>query len=63
VIEDGKVHLRRVAYDIDATVAHLRASGIESDAVEIAESALRSGGRLPTKLPENGEKPTGNRDV
>jgi hypothetical protein len=55
MIEDGKVHLRRVAYDIDATIAHLRESGIDADAVEMAEAALRSGGRLPLKLLKNGE--------
>lgn len=60
VIEDGKVHLRRVAYDIDATVAHLRESGIDSEAVEMAESALRTGGRLPFKF--NGEGQSGNGD-
>jgi putative phosphoesterase len=47
IIEDGKVHLRRVAYDIDATLAHLRQAGIDDDTYELAESALRTGGRLP----------------
>jgi putative phosphoesterase len=50
VIEDGKVQLRRVEYDIDATVAHLRQSGINGSVLEMAESALRTGGRLPFKL-------------
>jgi putative phosphoesterase len=49
VIEDGKVHLRRVAYDIDATLAHLRQAGIDEETYELAESALRTGGRLPWK--------------
>jgi putative phosphoesterase len=49
VIEDGKVHLRRVAYDIDATLTHLRQAGIDEDTYELAESALRTGGRLPWK--------------
>jgi putative phosphoesterase len=60
VIEDGQVHLRRVAYDIDATVAHLRQSGIDADAVEMAESALRTGGRLPPRLLNNGEDLSGD---
>lgn len=55
VIEDGKVHLRRVEYDIDATVAHLRASGIDPDALEVAETALRTGGRLSPKAFQNGQ--------
>ena len=50
LIEDGKVQLRRVEYDIDATVAHLRASGINGTVLDLAESALRTGGRLPFKL-------------
>jgi putative phosphoesterase len=55
VIEDGKVELRRVEYDIDATVSHMRDSGIDHDALEMAEAALRSGGRLPGKYMKNGE--------
>ena len=47
VIEDGKVHLRRVEYDIDATVAHMRGAGLNGTVLEMAESALRTGGRLP----------------
>jgi putative phosphoesterase len=50
VIEDGQVELRRVEYDIGATVAHLRASGINGAVLEMAESALRTGGKLPLKL-------------
>ena len=63
MIEDGKVHLRRVAYDIDATLAHMRESGVDSEAVEIAESALRTGGRLPPLLPTNGDELLGDREV
>lgn len=55
VIEDGKIELRRVAYDIDATLAHLKAAGIDADALAMAEAALRTGGRLPAKLLKNGE--------
>ena len=47
VIENGKVSLRRVAYDIDATIRQMREAGLDSRALEMAESALRTGGRLP----------------
>lgn len=49
VVEDGKIQLRRVAYDIDATVEHLRRSGIAPDVLELAESTLRTGGRAPAR--------------
>jgi len=52
IIDDGKVQLRRVDYDIDATVTHLRQSGINGSVLEMAESALRTGGRLPLDLPD-----------
>ena len=44
VIEDGKVELRRVGYDVDAAVEHLRQSGLRGDVLAVAESALRTGG-------------------
>lgn len=47
VIEDGKVEFRRVEYDIDATVRHMRASGLAGRALDMAETALRTGGKLP----------------
>jgi putative phosphoesterase len=47
VVENGQVQLRRVAYDIDETLRQMRNTGIEERAVELAESALRTGGRLP----------------
>jgi putative phosphoesterase len=50
IIEDGKVHLHRVKYDIDATLAHLRNSGIAADALDLAEATLRTGGLIPGKL-------------
>lgn len=61
VIEDGKVELKRVAYDIDATVAHLRNAGLDADVVDLAESALRTGGRLPPRIMKNGEDVSGDR--
>jgi putative phosphoesterase len=49
VIEDGKVRLERVAYDIDAAVANLRDAQIAPGALALAESSLRTGGRLPPR--------------
>jgi putative phosphoesterase len=45
VIEDGRVELRRVAYDIDATIRQMRDSGVNGSALELAASVLRTGGR------------------
>jgi predicted phosphodiesterase len=44
VIENGEVQLRRVDYDIDATLRQMQASGIEGETLELAESILRTGG-------------------
>ncbi|HEX6985888.1 MAG TPA: metallophosphoesterase family protein [Planctomycetaceae bacterium] len=44
VIEDGRVELRRVEYDVDAAVEHLRASGVRGEPLAAAERALRTGG-------------------
>lgn len=49
VVEDGKVQLRRVEYDIDATVDHLRRAGIDPDVLAMAEATLRSGGRAAAR--------------
>ena len=46
VIESGRVEFRRVKYDIDATLQQLRESGIEPEALDLAESVLRSGGLI-----------------
>lgn len=44
VIDHGHVEFRRVAYDIDQTVQHMRDCGIEESVVVRAEHVLRSGG-------------------
>ena len=44
VIEDGRVDLRRVEYDVNLAVEHLRASGVRGEPLELAERALRTGG-------------------
>lgn len=50
IIENGKVELRRVKYDIDATLKHMRDSGVDSDTLELAEMVLRSGGQFDKEL-------------
>ena len=44
VIENGEVSLRRVGYDVDATLRQMRDSGINGSTLELAESVLRKGG-------------------
>ena len=44
IIEDGRVHLRRVEYDIDQTVRDMIEAGIEHNVVRKANTILRSGG-------------------
>jgi predicted phosphodiesterase len=46
VIENGKVSLRRVAYDIDATLRQMSTAGVDDDAIEVASRVLKSGGRV-----------------
>ncbi|MBI1346212.1 YfcE family phosphodiesterase [bacterium] len=45
VIENGKVEFRRQAYDLDAAIANLRASGLDAESLEIAIEMLKTGGR------------------
>lgn len=44
IIENGKVEFRRVAYDVDKTLRHMRDSGIDDAVVAKAEVVLRTGG-------------------
>jgi diadenosine tetraphosphatase ApaH/serine/threonine PP2A family protein phosphatase len=46
IIENGRVELRRVKYDIDATLKHMRESGIDADTLDLAEMVLRTGGQF-----------------
>lgn len=50
VIDNGKVEMRRVAYDIDATMEQMRAAGMEDWVLEMAENVLRTGGRVRTEV-------------
>ena len=45
IIENGKVELKRVEYDIEGAVAQLQASGMEPELIELAAQVLRTGGR------------------
>ena len=47
VIEDGRIELRRVEYDIDATLEQMRSVGIEPWVVDLTATVLRTGGRFP----------------
>jgi putative phosphoesterase len=44
IIEDGVVQFKRVEYDIDETVQHMRDSGIDEQIVLKADAILRAGG-------------------
>lgn len=44
IIDRGQVEFRRVAYDIDRTIRHMRDCGIDETVVTKAEVILRSGG-------------------
>ena len=46
VIENGVVEIRRVEYDIDATLRQMRECGIDDDVLRIGELMLRTGGIL-----------------
>jgi putative phosphoesterase len=45
IIDNGVVEFRRVAYDIDATLRQMRETGVNGDALALAENVLRTGGR------------------
>ncbi|HWL11018.1 MAG TPA: metallophosphoesterase family protein [Planctomicrobium sp.] len=46
IIEDGKVSLHRVEYDLDAAIQQTRTSRIPGWAKELSEALLRTGGSL-----------------
>lgn len=47
IIDNGRIELKRVRYDIDLAVARMREQGISSRIVELNEAVWRTGGRLP----------------
>ncbi len=47
VLEHGRVQIRRVKYDIDATLRHMREHGVNGAALDKAEQSLKTGGASP----------------
>ncbi len=47
IVENGKISLRRVEYDIDATVRQMREAGLTGEALDVSEYVLRTGGEMP----------------
>lgn len=50
IIEDGQVHFRKVAYDIEETLDLMRRHGVEPWAIELTGEVLKSGGRVPPEV-------------
>jgi diadenosine tetraphosphatase ApaH/serine/threonine PP2A family protein phosphatase len=46
IIENGKVAIRRVEYDVDATLRQMKESGLGPEALELNEAILRTGGKI-----------------
>ena len=46
IVEDGRVSLRRFEYDLEAAVQSLRKAGLNEEAFQVAETALRTGGQV-----------------
>ncbi len=47
IIDNGRIELKRVSYDIDLAVARMRDQGVSRRIVEMNEAIWRSGGTLP----------------
>jgi len=63
IIENGLVQLKRIEYDIDATVRQLQQSGLEPELIELAASTLQSGGRHHSSFPEHDNSKSGRRNA
>lgn len=50
VIEDGNIEIRRVEYDIDATLQQMEHAGLDSEALHLAEIILRNGGNKSNEV-------------
>jgi putative phosphoesterase len=53
VIDDGKITLKRIAYPIEETIAHMDATGLPDRAKQLYRDCLRLG-RLPHAAPSGG---------
>ena len=45
VIENGRIELKRIDYDIESAVRQIESSGLDQEMVELACATLRTGGR------------------
>lgn len=50
ILEDGKVHFRKVAYDIEETLDLMRRRGVEPWAIELTGEVLKTGGRVAPEV-------------
>ena len=58
VIEDGRVQFKRVAYNIEETIKHMRGQNINREVMELTETILRAGGH-PKSFEANVEEKEG----
>ncbi|MDX1970106.1 MAG: metallophosphoesterase family protein [Planctomycetaceae bacterium] len=49
VIENGEVHFRRQAYDVEAAIDRLAAIGLDAESLDVAAAMLRTGGQPPER--------------
>ncbi len=52
IIENGRVELRRVEYDINATLKHMWQSGVNQQTLALAEAVLKTGGQMAPQFLE-----------
>jgi putative phosphoesterase len=57
VIDNGRVEFRRATYDIDKTLKHMREAGVPEPELDLAETFLRTGGRLSDDSAESSAMP------
>lgn len=46
VVENGRIELKRVPYDIEATLEHMARSGVDRETLRLAAKCLNTGGRI-----------------
>lgn len=47
IVEDGEVRFHRFEYDVEAALRAVRDAGVDGEAYQVAENALRLGGQTP----------------